>query len=342
VGTNLDVLSISAKDIILDVASFEERQFDQLNSMPLKSSTMFIQRLLIIDDLDVIIPDFHDVENSSASSFSNLESEQLRSANAVAKLVDMTIHSSLCNCFIMGIARATLAQLPTQLARVGRFEKEVTMSPPSLGQRRDIFQFWLSTFPTKQSNNEWSDILAPRTAGCVASDIRRICADALTAAVARKSQSLECVRSLNDVLQNTNVEWSDIKEAARSCIPSQLTSMDVIPARLGHQQTDALEEFELAWKDFGGYGDMKMRLFRTVVRPWRHHIMKSDSTNPDTDTPTAASVNVMLESCRPSGLVFHGPAGNGKTHAAMCLAASLGLNCVKVRKATLVSYFIIT
>jgi SpoVK/Ycf46/Vps4 family AAA+-type ATPase len=63
--------------------------------------------------------------------------------------------------------------------------------------------------------------------------------------------------------------------------------------------------------------------------------MESDSTNPDTDAPTAASVNGMLESCRPSGLVIHGPAGNGKTHAAMCLAASLGLNCVKARKVNL-------
>ena len=221
------------------------------------------------------------------------------------------------------------------------------MSPPSLSQRRDMFEFWLSTLPTKESSSvlcEWSDLLAPRTAGCVASDIRRICADALTAAVARESHSLDMILSLDTLMQDTKVEWSDVREAARSCIPSQLASMDVIPAKLGClnddntiQQLDAKEQFELAWKDFGGYNDMKMRLFRTVVRPWRYHITESSSKLPNDYSESASSVSNMLESSRPSGILFHGPSGNGKTLAAMCLASSLGLNCVKVSIISLIN-----
>ena len=53
-----------------------------------------------------------------------------------------------------------------------------------------------------------------------------------------------------------DVEWSDVREAARTCIWSQLASIDVIPAKLGYlnddstiKELDAREQFEFAWKD---------------------------------------------------------------------------------------------
>lgn len=324
VGTSLDVLNVSAKDILLDIAPSSSNERSRF-ILPNASTTNYgtIRRLLIIDDLDAAISDSDEEETSSTSN--NLESEKLRAINAIVKLIDTSIDSS--NCFVVGISRSSLARLPTQLARVGRIEKEVLMTPPSLKQRKDIFEFWLSTLPTnKHLSNEWADLLAPRTAGCVASDIRRICADALTAAIARESRSLEQIQNLNDVMQNTCVEWNDVKEASQSCIPSQLSAMDVIPPKFSYQYNnhalgiDLREEFQHAWKEFAGYNDMKMRLFRTIVRPWRRHIMES-------------SIGAgMLESSRPSGVLFHGEAGNGKTLAAMCLANALGLNCVKVSR----------
>ena len=332
------MLNVSAKDILLDVASssFEKDKIvDPIDATPTNSDAKSIQRLLIIDDLDAIISNNCNIETASPTN--TLESEQLSALHAVIKLVDTTIQS-LYKTVVVGVARNSLAQLPTQLARVGRFEKEVVMSPPSLSQRKDIFKFWLSTLPAEKNQpksviSEWADMLAPRTAGCVASDIRRICADALTAAVARESQSLELVSSLKIVLQSASVQWSDVRDAAQSCVPSQLSSMDVIPSKLLYEynndtvRIDAKKEFELAWKDFGGYSDMKIRLFRTVVRPWRFCIMESRSTTISDQSP----VSNILETSRPSGILFYGPAGNGKTHAAMCLASSLGLNCVKVR-----------
>eukprot|EP00956_Cyclotella_meneghiniana_P005319 scaffold6698_cov72-Cyclotella_meneghiniana.AAC.4 len=333
VGIELDVMHISAKDVLLETLAYggghEGQHFNTLNNAPVNTST--IRRLVLIDDIDTIIT--HDDETDTA----NLESDKLRALHALVKLIDTIIQSSSSprDYFIVGMSRTSLAQLPSQLARVSRFEKEVVMSPPSLSQRRDMFEFWLSTLPTKESSSvlcEWSDLLAPRTAGCVASDIRRICADALTAAVARESHSLDMILSLDSLMQDTKVGWSDVREAARTCIPSQLASMDVIPAKLGYlnddstiKQLDAKDQFELAWKDFGGYNDMKIRLFRTVVRSW---------------SESASSVSNMLESSRPSGILFHGPSGNGKTLAAMCLASSLGLNCVKVRSSEVFSQWL--
>ena len=55
----------------------------------------------------------------------------------------------------------------------------------------------------------------------------------------------------------------------------------------------------------------------------------SISGNPN-DGVQSSSVEATLGMSKPSGVLFHGPPGNGKTLAAMCLASSLGLHCVKV------------
>lgn len=48
-------------------------------------------------------------------------------------------------------------------------------------------------------------------------------------------------------------------------------------------------------------------------------------------TQSSSSIEATLGMSKPSGVLFHGPPGVGKTFAAMCLASSLGLHCVKVR-----------
>ncbi len=211
------------------------------------------------------------------------------------------------------------------------------MPPPTLAQRRDIFRFWLSTLPLPDGGGggaadgdatavaRWADSLAPQTAGCVAADIRRICADALSSAASRVPRTAPIV-----------VTWEDVKEAARTCVPSELSSLDVIPAStadcLGHDAAvDSKRGFELAWGGFGGYHDEKKRLFRTVVRPWKYHILESASLSDELkDDAQSSAVGITLVSSKPSGVLFHGPSGCGKSMAALCLASSLGLHCVKV------------
>ena len=318
-------VKVSAKDILLEEASstFDaSRIIDQLGQPHNKSV------LLVIDDLDVVIGD-------SDTSDSKHESEQFRAMNAIAKLIDQTTDKFSSTCFILGMCRSTWAELPIQLARVGRFEKLITMPSPTQNQRREIFKFWLSTMPSSETStansqlimDEWAELLTPRTAGCVAADIRRICADALTSAIARAQQTGEGSKG-------TKVSWDDIKEAARRCIPSQLSSLDVIPTNLGDydgNETQTLqprEVFELAWKNFGGYHDEKKRLYRAIARPWKHHMDHAD-TNPCSELGPSSSTTLGFS--KPSGVLFHGPSGCGKTTAALCLASSMGLHCVKVK-----------
>ncbi|KAL7533040.1 hypothetical protein ACHAXR_005007, partial [Thalassiosira sp. AJA248-18] len=339
-SSRVAVSSFSAKDVLLEEASssFDQtKALYQTNLHQSSNNATFPDRLLVIDDLDAIIGNADDA--SSATINSNLESEQLRALNAIVKLIDTAINDGTNRFFVLGLSRASWAQLPLQLARVGRFEKVVTMPPPTLDQRRRIFEFWLSTLPLfdtaeKESTiSRWADLLAPRTAGCVAADIRRICADALTSAAARVPRK----SVLSSESDEFAVEWKDIREAARTCVPSQLSSMDVIPSSLGdnlginEQSMDTKQEFELAWKSFGGYDMEKKRLYRTVVRPWKYHIMETASISNPNDGAQASSVEAALGMSKPSGVLFHGPPGVGKTFAAMCLASSLGLHCVKVR-----------
>lgn len=330
-------LSVSAKDVLLDEASssFDHRDFANVGGNADRGGDgACAGLLLIIDDLDAIIGDDDDVTGSSSVG-SNLESEQLRALNAIVKLVDDATGRASRRCFVLGICRSSLSRLPPQLARVGRFEKEIVMSPPTLAQRRDIFRFWLSTLPLLDDGADgdmtvarWADSLAPRTAGCVAADIRRICADALTSAASRVPRTA----SIND----STVTWEDVKESARTCVPSELSSLDVIPASLadclGHDTLlDAKRGFESAWENFGGYDYEKKRLYRTVFRPWKHHILECTSLSGRLNNDAQSSaVGTTLGLSKPSGVLFHGPSGCGKSMAALCLASSLGLHCVKV------------
>ena len=142
-------LSVSAKDVLLDEASsslFGRRDFFDMEGVARESGAGSGQ-LLIIDDLDVVIGDVDEAGSSPVES--DLESEQLRALDAIVRLVDGAANGAPSRrCFVLGICRSPLSRFPHRLARVGRFEKEVVMPPPTLAQRRDIFRFWLSTLPT--------------------------------------------------------------------------------------------------------------------------------------------------------------------------------------------------
>jgi SpoVK/Ycf46/Vps4 family AAA+-type ATPase len=330
-------VTVSAKDVLLDEASsslFGRRDFFDVGGVACGSGGGGAGLLLIIDDLDAVIGNADETGSSSAGS--DLESEQLRALDAIVRLVDGAASGAPSRRrFVLGICRSPLSRFPHRLARVGRFEKEVVMSPPTLAQRRDIFQFWLSTLPRLDGGGgadgdatavaRWADSLAPRTAGCVAADIRRICADALTSAASRVPRTA--------FIGDSAVTWEDVKEAARTCVPSELSSLDVIPASSADYlgRVDPKREFESAWENFGGYHLEKKRIYRTVVRPWKYHMLESASLSGGLkDDAQSSAVGIALGLSKPSGVLFHGPSGCGKSMAALCLASSLGLHCVKV------------
>lgn len=381
---------ISARDVLLSASSYSIDEPDLIYSIVMKFSRLqkqpleyfpsspdtagggggttqgraFTRDLLVIDDLDVII----DPESGGEDATINKDPERVLALNAIMKVIDTLVQKGndmtlgTPQPFILGLSSAEPSDIPVELLRVGRFEKVITMPSPTQFQRERILQGLLRGLSIEsrtkfgkpadeETVRHYAATLAQHTAGCVAIDLRRICADALTRALSRfhvatdltdvGKGGMEMWQLSHDVL----VTWTDLREAARSCVPSQLAQLDVAmtwPVDTGEGVcSDSPEHWkrvhESSWQRFGGYDEMKKRLYRTVVGPWKRYILASGFTSERSVSRYEARSNKQsiaklgLQVRPPSGVLLHGPPGVGKTLAAQCLASSLGLHVVKVR-----------
>lgn len=221
--------------------------------------------------------------------------------------------------FILGICNEAVT-IPNSLVRVGRLEKVVQMSPPTQQQRRIIIQFMLEKTSLKKIDqsdqkqvfSQWTEALLPRTSGFTSQDIRGLFDKTLLLALSRSFQLSISNKSHipSQVLDATSITWPDIEGGVKDIVPAQLELLDVIPPIMG---TDA------QWISFAGYNNVKQRLYRTVIHPWdRRNITPDNNTN-------------SLKIPPPTGVIFHGPSGTGKTEAALCLAAALKVCVIQVK-----------
>jgi len=110
--------------------------------------------------------------------------------------------------------------------------------------------------------------------------------------------------------------------AVEGILPSQLELLDVTAPRICPDGDN--------WSQFAGYHHIKCKLQRSVINPW----LRAISANAETRQEKQNSISnepVKLTVPPPPGVIFHGPSGVGKTIAAHCLAASLGLCVIQVR-----------
>jgi SpoVK/Ycf46/Vps4 family AAA+-type ATPase len=293
------VHSVSIQDLLLRASWATEEQIFQVLLPPSRDSNSNV--ILIVDDLHVLA-----VESSEDPS--TLDPERRLVYNSLLQVADKLIEKGIP---ILGIAH-TATQLPAELTKIGRLEKEVSVPPPTQHQREHILLHMLQqTDIDSQLCRQWAEALAPTTAGCVAADIRRICADAWTRVWARTGEA------------SASPSWSDLRDAVHRCVPSQLATLDVTKGpTFDHicSHDDWPKIHDLAWKDFAGYPEIQKRVYRTVVVPWRRRLKSSQSEATPSSTLSP-----------PSGILFHGASGCGKTLAAQCLAASLALPMIKVR-----------
>jgi len=359
--------------------------------------------ILVIDDLDILFGDTDNGDEAVVSGTSSIDYERIASLNAVLGAIDDIVattrrrdhrrdHQHNYLPLILGICCTEPSQIPSNIVRVGRFEKVVSMLPPSDLQRRAILIHLLTSFPLSAIGEEeggssgekrhhrggtdivesWADVLAPRTAGCVAADLKRMCIDAFTRAMSHHRPSIpqsntqyrgggsggggQTIADMISSIQISTrgydrddnsgdgvvVSWSDMKDAARSCIPSQLAQLDVMVSRpitfaddaVGPSSSLSLVEkerwiYHQSWIKFGGYGDMKANVYRKVVRPWKRHFTSLGDSGGSNDKNVCSLLEKQV--LPPSGVLFHGPPGTGKSSASECLASALCMNVVKVR-----------
>lgn len=170
-----------------------------------------------------------------------------------------------------------------------------------------------------------------------------MCIEAVTRAQSRNEGYIYKDNELDFSLDNIEralinygaVTWEDIRNAAQACVPSQLTQLKVSVTRTidmtdeGNQQNNLRDKFCRNWGLFGGYKDLKEKIYRTVLSPWTQHMFGINHYQSEKENTTISHLTRQI--MPPSGILFHGPIGTGKSLAAQCVASSLGLNVVNVR-----------
>lgn len=270
--------------------------------------------LLVIDDLQILAND--DSEEDSLA-----DPELLLVHNSILEALARLSNMATPSPFILGIAHET-SQVARGLTRIGRLEKELCMDPPTQLQREDILNNILDSVEDTHKRSRWAQVLAAQTAGCVASDLVRLGTTAWTTAWSRLATNED----------NVELSWNDLRNAAYTCVPSQLAQLDVTKTASFREHEangplDPLKIHELSWRKFDGYPKVKKRLYRTVVMPWRRFIASTSGRDGDDGNSQVRDSWISP----PSGVLFHGPPGVGKSLAASCLASSLELHVVKVR-----------
>jgi SpoVK/Ycf46/Vps4 family AAA+-type ATPase len=306
---------ISAADLLLSSSSsdFESLVEDLLTSPP----------LLIIDDLHVL--------NRARDEEGSMDAERQFIRNALTTAFDR-INCGESRSMLLGIAQDS-SLLPAELVKISRFEKEVCMLPPSQQQREALLCQLLAEVGGvgQETAAMWSRLAAPLLAGCVAADLRRVCIAARTSAQARSEAAADQEIGADTLSTETGfsfvMTWEDFREASRDCVPSQLSSLDVSKPMLFNTDNfdgsveSRLRVHELSWSRFAGYHEVKKRIYRNFVSPWRRWLSDTDVLDEHKLIP-------------PAGILFFGPAGTGKTMAARCLASSLGLSMINIQAAT--------
>lgn len=293
---------LSAQDLILRAST----ESDLLINLVLPPSSNNCS-LWVIDDLHLL------ARSEDADEYEATNVEYMLVLNAIVQAMDQ-LQQQNPNTTLIGIAQ-TASDLPKELTKIGRLEKEISMHPPTQLQRTTIWEHLLQRDDVAvEFQQPWASALAAATGGCVVADLVRIYQDAATRAWARGGDDEESSRVI--------WVWEDLQEAARMCVPSQLALLDVtkpVPSAIGLSWTEIHDQ---SWGTFGGYSSIRKRVFRHVVAPWRRFLRGVES-----------SLQVEKGMDPPPGVLFHGPSGCGKTFAAKCLAASLELPVITVRAA---------
>lgn len=289
------VHSVSCQSLILESAQATE---GELLEQIIPKGVTGRRILLVLEDLDTL---------ANEDESSELDTERRLVLLCILQGIDVLVQTEAA---IVGVGRSR-NNLPSELTKSTRLEKEIVLPSPSEHQRQQILEEMLVDLVTDNKDRlQWTNSLAAATAGCVARDLQKLCADIATQVWARKEKI---------------ASWDDATLAIQRLIPSQLALLDVIkpPEVVSRSETNLEEHFRNSWASFVGYEMVKRRLYFSVYLPWRSQLRGGKfSLDPTT------------------GILFHGPSGCGKSLAATCLGSSLGLPMIQVRASDVLDKYV--
>ena len=197
------------------------------------------------------------------------------------------------------------------LRRPGRFDREVEISVPDKGGRKQILQIHTRNMPLTRSVN--LDYIAKKTHGFVGADINSLAKEAAMIVLRDNIDrfNLDADGELSEeVLNKLKVSKKDFERALRVVRPSAMREVLV-------------ETPSTKWDDVGGVDDAKRDLQEAVEWPLKF---------PESFVRMGISP--------PKGVLLYGPPGTGKTLLAKAVANESESNFIQVKGPSLLSMWV--
>jgi transitional endoplasmic reticulum ATPase len=199
--------------------------------------------------------------------------------------------------------------LDPALRRPGRFDREIEIPLPNEDGRLEILQIHTRYMPLDLDVDLRK--LAEITTGYSGADIQLLCKEAAMNCIGRYRGKFNPDGSIpEEVLREMKVNMADFIEASKRITPS-----------CGREFIAEIPKVK--WDDVGGYRELKMKILKTVLVPWRNRY-------------EAKKFGIKI----PRGILLYGPPGTGKTYLAKAIASEAKVNVIEARASELGSKYI--
>ncbi|MCE7733817.1 MAG: AAA family ATPase [Candidatus Heimdallarchaeota archaeon] len=243
--------------------------------------------VIVIDDLHTVAPERNPMTTTELSR--RLTSEFLKQIDNIP-LDDPVLILATSN---------SPEQVDVGFKRPGRFDHEISLSPPDKNEREEILMVKTRGVPISSSTE--LEELADRTRGYSGADLNMLVKEAALASLRRILPSLEGSIIPQNVLNALVLNQEDFNEALKFVNPSAIKEIFTdIP--------------NVTWDDIGGLVKVKLQIKESVQWPLQNpEIFSSMGVRP------------------PTGVLLFGPPGTGKTLLAKAIANETSSNFIAVK-----------